>query len=209
MSPLTTRLSLLTLLGGALLAVGCSSPKSLTTTGGSGPEWIDRPNGVFDEGSARVVYAVGSAADNPNPAARRMQAMARARSELARSLAVLVQGMVKDYMAVNRDFYEMDTASSVEYYEDISRQVTDEMLVGSRQVDAYRDPSDNTYYVLVRLDFDDVISSYRAQMQAAYRREATRKRIKASADEFERDLDEQLDKLNEMKADEMNQAFGG
>ena len=148
-----------------------------------------------------MIFAVGIAADNPNPAARRSQAIARGRSELARTLQTSVQSMVKDYMQTNRDFYDMDTASSMEYFEDISRQVTDEVLVGSRQVNAWRDPADNTLYVLMRLDFDDVIAEYKASMSQAYAREAQRKRIKANADAFEDELDTQIDKLRAMEAD--------
>lgn len=204
--PSAARSRLLAVLGGLLLATACASP-SQTTASGAGPEWIDRP-GVTDEGDNRVLYAVGIAADNPNPAARRGAALANGRSELARSLATLVQGLVKSYMATNRDHYEMDTASSVEYYEDLTRQVTEEVLVGSRQVDTYLDPIDRTYYVRMRLALDDVLASYRQQMQAAYYREASRQRIKVKADEFEKDLDTQLENLRDMRADEINRAFG-
>lgn len=210
MSPRTrASIALAAMLACVVPTIGCASGNHATMpVSTNAPEWIDRPNGLFDEGSSRVVYAVGIAADNPNPAARRNMAISRGRAELARTLQTVVQGLVKDYMSTNRDFYDMDTASSVEYYEDISRQVTDEVLVGSRQERAYRDPIDNTLYVLMRLDFDDVVSSYRAQMNAAFAREAVRKRIKAQADSFEGELDKQLEKLRGMEADAVAQLLG-
>ena len=151
-----------------------------------------------------MIYAVGIAADNPNPAARRNQALARGRSELARTISTRCQSLVVDYMQTNRDLYDMDGASSVEYYEDISRQVSDETLIGSQQARAWRDPEDGTYYVLMMLNFDDMIMEYKAKMQAAYQREAQRQRIKASAEDFESKLDEQLAKLDAMEATELN-----
>jgi len=94
-------------LAAALFVVGCSTtPSASSPVSGGGPAWIDQPNGAYDEGSARVVYAVGIAANNPNPATRRNMALTRGRTELARTLSTMVQGMVKDYMSTNRDFYD-------------------------------------------------------------------------------------------------------
>ncbi len=195
----------------AVVAVGCSSPQSQGLANSrNSPEWISRPNRIDGEGSERVIFAVGISNSNPNRALQQSQARTRARTELARTVNVLVQSMVKDYMATNRDYYEsMDTSSSTEYTQDISRQVTDQMISGAKQWDEYHDPIDQTYFVLYRMDLDDVILSYRDQMNAAFRREVTRKRIKADADEFEADLDEQLDKLNGMTADQIDALLGG
>lgn len=206
--PSLTRMSL----GALILALGvasCSSAEkpAQTPVAQNGPAWIDRPQSVFDEGSNVVIQAVGLAADNPNPAIRRQMAITRARQELAATMGTLVQGMVVSYMDTNRDFYDMDSASSTEYYQDITRQVTQEMLVGSKAVDAWRDPITNDYYVLMRIDLDDVISSYKSKMNGAYEREATRKRIKANAMDFQKQMDGQLDKLNGMDADAIQDEF--
>lgn len=208
--PSLTRMTL----GALVLALGVTSCGSTpdtaqTPVSQNGPAWIDRPQNVFDEGSAVVIQAVGIAADNPNPAARRQMAITRARQELAATMGTLVQGMVVSYMDTNRDFYDMDSASSTEYYQDITRQVTQEMLVGSKAVDAWRDPIDNTYYVLMRLDLDDVILSYKSKMNGAYEREKTRQRIKANAMDFQKQLDDQLDKLNNMDAGQINSELMG
>ncbi|GJM22918.1 MAG: hypothetical protein DHS20C15_28330 [Planctomycetota bacterium] len=192
----------------AVLAVGCSSaPASSEPESPNSPIWIDQPQSLVDEGNNVVIYAVGSAADNPNRSARRSMAMARARQELAATMGVLVQSMVVSYMDTNRDFYDMDSASSTEYYQDISRQVTQEMLVGSRQEQAYRDPISNEYYVLMRVDLDDVINSYKAKMSGTFDREATRRRIKANMEEFQGEMDAQLDKLRNMDAADLEAAL--
>lgn len=203
---MTTLSSTLRLAAGALavavLTVGCGSTKthSVEPVSSNAPLWIDQPQSLADEGNNVVIYAVGSAADNPSSSARRKMAQARARQELGATLGVLVQSMVVSYMDTNRDFYDMDSASSTEYYQDISRQVVQEMLTGSQQVDAYRDPITNEYYVLYRLDLDSVINSYRSKMSGTYEREATRRRIKANMDEFQAEMDAQLDKLRDMDA---------
>jgi hypothetical protein len=191
--------------------IGCSStgPHGLSS-GRNSPEWISRPSEAADEGTERALFAVGMADTNPNRSMQYTQARSRARTELARTVNVLVQSMVKDYMGSNRDYFEsMDTASSTEYTQDISRQVTQQMISGAKQWDDYHDPIDKTYFVLYRMDLDDVILSYADQMNAAFRREVTRKRIKVDADEFEADLDKQLDKLNEMTSAQINALVGG
>lgn len=193
----------------AVLVVGCGSTKTASTEpdAPNAPLWIDQPQSLADEGNNVVIYAVGSAADNPNRSARRNMALTRARQELAATMGVLVQSMVVSYMDTNRDFYDMDSASSTEYYQDISRQVTQEMLVGSKQVDAYRDPISNEYYVLMRVDLDDVINSYKSKMSGTYDREATRRRIKANMEEFQGQMDAQLDQLRSMDAADLEAAL--
>jgi hypothetical protein len=210
-----TRSRLLSSLPLLLLAlvttIGCGSTASpdLSTSRNS-PEWISRPNRIDDEGSERAIYAVGMADSNPNRSMQLVQARTRGKAELARTVKVLVQSMVKDFMSSNRDYYEsMDAASSVEYTEDISRQVTQQMLSGAKQWDDFHDPIDRTYFVLYRMDLDDVVLSYRDQMNAAFRREVTRRRILVDADDFEVDLDKQLAKLNGMSAEQIDNLAGG
>mgnify|MGYP003702464365 CR=1 FL=1 len=203
--------SLLLLILTVVVTPSCSSTGSSDlSTSRNSPEWISRPSRVGDEGRERAIFAVGMADTNPNRSMQYSQARSRARTELARTVNVLVQSMVKDYMESNRDYYEsMDTATSVEYTQDISRQVTQQMISGSKQWDDYHDPIDKTYFVLFRMDLDDVILSYRDQMNAAFRREVTRKRIKVDADDFEADLDKQLEKLNGMTAEQIDALVGG
>ncbi|RKY19638.1 MAG: hypothetical protein DRQ55_10120 [Planctomycetota bacterium] len=184
-------------LAGALLAVGCSSTETAQTpVSEGGPDWVDRPQSAYDDGGTTAIYAVGIAANNPNPASRRAMAIGRGRTELANTLNILVQGMVEDYQSTNRDFYEgMDTASSLEMWSSISRQVTDQVMSGSQHVDSWRDPGTNTEYVLMMLEFNNVISAYKDKMEASFRRDQTRERIKVDQEAMMGRLDEQLDAL--------------
>lgn len=199
----------LALTAALLPAAGCSSTDEAQTPMGSGaPVWVDKPQAAYDDGGTTAIYAVGIAANNPNPAARRSMAMSRGRAELARTLNTLVQGMIEDYQSTNRDFYEgVDTASSVEMFSEISRQVTDEVLVGSQQVDSWRDPSTNTEYVLMKLAFNNVIMAYKDEMNAHFQREITRNRIKAEKESMTGRLDEQLAKLQAKDAEQLIQSF--
>ena len=211
-SNVRSALTILALLAVLLSAFGCASdpaqPNAATPVSGNGPGWIDRPNGTYDDGGAVAIYAVGIAARNPNPAARRGAAVARGRTELARTLGTMVQAMVEDYQSTSRDFFESDdTASSVEMFSDVSRQVTDEVLLGSHQVDAWRDTTDNTEYVLMKLEFNNVIAAYRESMTESIRREATRNRIKMDKEAMEGRLDEQLGKLHASTAASLNSDF--
>lgn len=187
---------------------GCGTTAASLPVGEGGPAWIDQPNGAYDESGQKSIQAVGLAQDNPNRTVRHNQAVARARAELAKSITIQVQGLVEDYMNTNRDFYDMDGASSVEYFEEISRQVTNQTLVGSKQVDAWRDPVTNEEYILMRVDFDDVIHSYKERMAASFEREMQRKRIKAQKDQFENKLDEQIEKLNQAEIDQIRAMAG-
>lgn len=207
-----SHLSLVALLAIALPAVGCGSTHAGASTPESAsdaPAWVDKPQAAYDdEVTTAAIFAVGIAANNPNPSARRSMAISRGRSEIARTLQVVVQGMIEDYQSTNRDFFEgMDTASSTEMWSEVSRQITDEVLVGSRQVDAWRDPASNTEYVLMKLEFNDVIASYKDQMAASFKREATRERIKADKESMEARLDEQLKKLQEKTSAQLFQDF--
>jgi len=194
-------------LTGAMLvcgATGCkAADEAQTPVSAGGPGWIDRPNAVYDDAEGRAIQAVGIANYNPNVALRRQQAAGRARDELAKSLKIHVQGLVQDYMNSNLDFYDLERASSVEYYESISNRVTDQTLSGSMQMDAWRDEATGAEYVLYRLDFDNVLAAYEQEMQRSFEREAQRERIKARKDEFDAKLQDQLQRMREAKLEEI------
>ena len=192
-------------------ALSCGSPeREMTTTSSSNaPSWIERPNGAFDEGNGVVIYGVGISASNANPAMMRENAKVRASRELAQALGTLVQGMTVSYMDSSQDFVDPDTATSTEFVQDVTRSVSQEFLVGPKVADSYKDPLTGTYYILMRLDLDDVMASYKNKMSAAADRERTRNRIKGNAEDFLKQLDDQLDKINNMDASEVEEEFMG
>ena len=118
------------------------------------PAWVDQPNGVYEQEGSLVLLAVGVAADNPNPAARRNQALARGRSELAR----LISELSKSCAA------ELTPEAPVR--EDVARSVTNELIIGSQQHRAWRDPADGTYYTLMSLRLESFLQGYEAEARA-------------------------------------------
>jgi len=194
----------------ASLASACASAEPAAPPPDRKPEWVARANTISDEGDSRVLFAVGVAEANPNRSMQRRQAQMRARNELARSISALVHGMVQHYVSGHRSYYEgMDESSSGEYTEDIARQVADQLIAGAKQWDDFHDPIDKSYFILYRMDVDDVIRAYSEQMNVAFRRELARQRIRADEESFQRDLQAQLHVLDGMTAAELDQLFAG
>jgi len=210
LSLLLTNSSLLLLV--IVTAVGCSpsaAVSQVSSTPRQIPEWISRPSHVGDEGHDLAIFAVGKSGANSNRSVQASDARRRARGELARTVNVLVQSMVKEFMASHRDYYEsMDSASSVEYTQDISRQVTQQMISGAKLWEDFHDPIEKAYYALYKMDLDEVILSYRDQMNAAFRREISRRRIMVDPEAFEADLDKQLNRLDTMTAKQIGALAG-
>lgn len=208
---LGSRLSKLAMLAVLVPAIGCASSatdkeEATLPEGTGGPVWIDQPQSQFDDGSEVWIYAVGQAVHDPNRAAQANKAKQRARTDIARTLQVSVQSMAEDYQNTNRDFYDMDGASSVEYYEEISRQVTDVTLSGSRVIDSWRDPSNGDYYVLLGMPLDNsFFDAYMKSSEEAYARWAQREMIKAQKEEYSDKLDAQLDKAKNMSKDQLKE----
>ncbi|MCB9898272.1 MAG: LPP20 family lipoprotein [Planctomycetes bacterium] len=197
------RLALVAMAAILLPVLGCASDGEKTDAtlpvGEGGPKWIDQPQGVYEEGGEQWIYAVGQANFDPNRSAQRNKAAMRARTEMARVLKVAVQSMAEDYQSTNRDFYNMDAASSVEYYEEISRQVTDVTLSGSRQLDGWQDKATGDYYILYGMPLDtSFFDAYMKSAEDAYARYSQREMIKAQKEEYAGKLDEQLEKMKQM-----------
>lgn len=129
----------------ALVLVGCGSkevvPPELVvleqpcefTPGVRAPEWYCNPD---VEG---MIAAVGEA--RPNPARdnnlQRTMAMASARDALAQQLEVKVQGMLTNWARTTG----ADDAQTYEAnFENVSRQVTQQTLSGSRQINRWVAP---------------------------------------------------------------------
>lgn len=203
------RLALIVVLAASSLLTACAANGDLettSTTADNAPAWIDNV-GLYDEGNDKALHAVGVSNKNPNIHVRRSQASQRGRAELARMLNSLVQSMVEDYVSTNQDYYDMDSASSVEMYEEISRIVTDNELIGSKPHIYWSDPIDGVTYALMKLEFDSVVASYRDEMQRSYERQQKRKQIKASRDEFEAKLDEQIEDMRDMRDADFNDKY--
>jgi hypothetical protein len=93
----------------------------------------------------------GSVQGMSNLGLARSAAEGRARTELARMLQVRVKSMLKDYQAATQGGPE-NTTSSEQHIEDVSKQVTDMTLSGSRLEDTFVNEETGTFWALVVLD---------------------------------------------------------
>jgi hypothetical protein len=112
-------------------------------------EFANAPKWVLNPETAGTLSAVGSAKIGPaGMQFARTEALANARDELARQLSVKVKNMVKNFTQVigAGDDQTVDKVSV-----QVSKQVTSQVLQGSKQKDMWISPS-GTLYVLVVLD---------------------------------------------------------
>lgn len=118
------------------LASGCGH----TQSGGSAtfpevqaaPVWVTANCQDAFVGDEVVLCGVGSMTGTRNPSLACNAAMARARTDLARTLQVKVKAMVKDYQSVTTDGVGADDEQHVV---DVSKQVTSANLRGTRGAD--------------------------------------------------------------------------
>jgi hypothetical protein len=99
-----------------------------------------------------ALCASGSVQGMSNINLARSAAEGRARTELARSLQVHVKSMLKDYQAATQGGPENQTMSE-QHIEDVSKQVTDMTLSGSRLEETFVSET-GTFWALVVLDAD-------------------------------------------------------
>jgi hypothetical protein len=118
----------------------------------------------------------GSVQGMSNLGLARSAAEGRARTQLARSLQVRVKSMLKDYQAATQGGPANDTASE-QHVEDVSKQITDLTLSGTR-VDQTFVSDTGTFWALVVLD----TQAFKTALNDEHVDDATRQAILARAD---------------------------
>ncbi|HJX51976.1 MAG TPA: LPP20 family lipoprotein [Polyangia bacterium] len=146
----TLSLSLL----GIVVGCGTSPPKpqnALQAELVGAPKWAQ---GACQLGmpNKKGVCGTGSVAGMTNISLARSAAEGRARTELARSLQIRVKAMLKDYQAATQGGPGNKTASE-QHIEDVSKQITDTTLSGTRLEDTWISNA-GTFWALVVLDTD-------------------------------------------------------
>jgi LPP20 lipoprotein len=138
------------------IVVGCGSapakPKNALQAELVGsPAWVRGPcqAGLPDK---KAVCGKGSVSGMTNISLANSASEARARTELARSLQTRVKAMMKDYQAATQGGPENKTASE-QHIEDVSKQITDTTLSGTRLQETWISDS-GTVWALVVLDTD-------------------------------------------------------
>jgi hypothetical protein len=157
-------------------------------------EYEYAPDWVLAEYSGEKFSAVGSARIGKGGIQfARTEALATARSELARQVSVKVRGLVNTFAQQTGigDDQTMDAFSK-----QVSKLVTDETLSGSREKDTWISPSEDIY-VLAVLETVEVKESVRRQVISGYQQDS------AKWQEFKaKNGNEELDA-------EIEKAFGG
>lgn len=185
-----------------MLAAGCGGPKvkkmkepvqSSPVTGAKGePEWVSKGNGLYEGDYGKALYAVGSARKAPSYHIMMNQARTRARQELSSMLSVQVQSMTKDFTETAADLYDKDTQSAVEYFQSVTRQITNNVLVGSEQVASWKAP-DGTLFILMKIPLNTIVEAFKAETKKALKRKKTREELGIKTDKALEQMDKAID----------------
>lgn len=149
--------------------VGCSS--TAAEKGGDArsnyPAWFFEEGGVFKDEGKQVIYAMGTSRQGPNLSTTREIARQGARAEISRILGSHMQGMISTYAQRAGDYYDPDTFSDTENFENVTRNLSEAFLSGSYQVDAFFADADDSFCVLMRLDLAqaDIINNAKKGMR--------------------------------------------
>ena len=153
-----------------LTAAGCAGPTVSGTTESREsrdvPEWsVNRP---VTEG---IIFGVGQA-KKQNPSLAKKVAAQRARDEIAATVRVKVESLVKDFM---QESGVGESAKALEFTQSVSKGVTDATLTGAMIKEAFL-ARDGTYFVLMEYSLDN---ARRAAIESARREEAAWNEFKA------------------------------
>jgi hypothetical protein len=153
------------------------------------PCWVAKGGSCYfknDAERAKYICGVGSVGGTRNVGLAREAAMGRARTEIARSLAVRVTSMLKDYQATTTGGVEFGTSAADEQHiTNVSKQITDMTLSGTEIVDSWTSDS-GSYYTLCRLDVDGFKDAVRRMKDLS---ESVRQAVVDRADKAFEELD--------------------
>lgn len=159
-----------------------------------GPDWLNDPTqgGKFPIAAYGVAdYKLGG--EN----AQRNSAMASARDEIARAIAVKVQAVFKSWTREGGEITSQDAKTmAMQMEENISRQVTNQLVQATSQRARWIDPATKRMYVWTYPD-QAAIEAAAAATKAAARAEAEKRAhfaAKIEADKAFADLDKLIDK---------------
>ena len=147
------------------------------------PDWVVR--GCDGLEGDRQICGVGSMGGTNNISLARTTAVARGRTEIARTLETRVKAMLKDYQSTTTGGQEFRNAAVDEQHiEDVSKQITDFSLSGTEMKELWISRS-GTVYAVVVLDvekFTDSVSKMKTLSNEL--RAAIEERARASFEEL-------------------------
>lgn len=149
-------------------AVGCSTKAKKIDNEALEKEFKNAPAWVLDGKLKDQLSAVGSAKIGKGGIQfARTEAVAQARSELARQVSVKVKALVNNFIQ-QTGMGGSQTVDSLS--KQVSKQVSDETLAGSRQEDTWISPSSD-FYALVVLETAAVKASVKKQIMSSYQKD--------------------------------------
>ena len=166
--------------------VGCSSSNHSINHNVISDELHGAPEWVLEgrDNNDKTISAIGSVTGTNNVSLARSTALARARTELSRQLSLSIKAMLKDYQATVTGGGAFGKAADDEQYiEEVSKQMTELNLSGSRQEDTWISGT-GAYYVMVSLDigsFKDTVHRM-SDLSEEIRRAVANRAEKAFAD---------------------------
>jgi hypothetical protein len=186
---------------GALSFAGCGkedrtppAPAPPAAATNDGPDWLNDP--TQDGKHPIAAYGVADyklGGEN----AQRNSAMASARDEIARAIAVKVQAVFKSWTREGGEITSQDSKTmAMQMEENISRQVTNQLVQATSQRARWIDPGTKRMYVWTYPD-QAAIEAAAAATKAAVRAEAEKRAhfaAKIEADKAFADLDKLIDK---------------
>lgn len=122
---------------------------------GGPPKWVKQGSGAFNDKETKAFYGVGAVAGVRNEPLAWDTAENRARAEIAKTFETYTGYLMRDYAASTTagDFTKNTEEQNVER---AIKTITTTTLSGVRPVDRYRDEKTNTYYVLARLNLEEM-----------------------------------------------------
>jgi len=173
-----------------IVAVGCSKKASKIDNKALSDEFKNAPEWVLDGTKEGFFSSVGSATIGKSGIQfARTEAMAQGRSELARQISLKVKDLVNNFtqqIGPGTD-YTVDKLSK-----QISKQVTNETLNGSKQKDLWISPSSDLYVLMV-IDPDIIKRSVRNHVMSSYRNDDA-KWQQFQANNGSEELDKEIEK---------------
>ncbi len=139
------------------LGVAATVLLSVTACGGP-PKWVKKGSGVYHEDNQKAFYGVGSVTGIKNESLAWDTAENRARAEVAKNFETYTAYLMRDYAASTtaQDFTKSTEEQNVER---AIKTFTATTLNGVRPIDRWLEDKSGTYYVLTKLDFNEMKSA--------------------------------------------------
>lgn len=154
-----------------LLALGCSKNAKRVDNKELQKEFKNAPEWVLTGHVTGMMSAVASARIGKGGLQfARTEALARGRGELASQLSVKVKSLVNNF---NQQTGIGSDQTADAFSKQVSRQVTNETLAGSRQEDMWISPSSDVY-VLVVVETSEVKSAVKREIVSSYQKDEAR-----------------------------------